>query len=441
MLWLLLIIISGIAILLIRRQMHLRRLIRELEAAARIKRRLLPRESQKHLRFLGVDGLVREFNESIDRSNRYEALDVGYSKQVEAMLRAIQEVVIVFNAERKVEFANRAAEQLFRHGQSLNGLRLEGIMRSLSLLELLDGPEESEGAEPRQIQIEQNNEIFWFEASCARVRSHILFDQHSSAGEPPSSTLLVLHDITQLKRLEVMRRDFVANVSHELRTPLTIIKGFAETLSEDDASITKESRVRFLGKIVSNAERLNLLVEDLLTLSRLESKPDQLDQNVQSFRMLLEDCLEDYSTRVDARRQTITLDYDERVGDFAFDRYRINQVLDNLVENIFRYAPDFSLMLVKVALDEAKDDVVCSVSDDGPGIPEKDLPHVFERFFRVDKGRSRERGGTGLGLSIVKHIIQLHGGSIYAERPADKGTRIVFRLPYHTLTEVQPDIE
>lgn len=435
MLWLLLIVTSGILILLIRRQLYLRRLIREMEAAARVKRRLLPRESQKRLRSLGVDGLVREFNESIDRSNRYEAQDVGYSKQVEAMLRAIQEVVIVFNTERKVEFANRAAERLFRQGQSLKGLRLEGIMRSLSLLEFLDAPEESEGAEPRQIQIEQNNEIFWFEASCARVRSHALFEQQSSAGESSSSTLLVLHDITELKRLEVMRRDFVANVSHELRTPLTIIKGFAETLSEDDASITTESRVRFLGKIVSNAERLNLLVEDLLTLSRLESKPDQLEQNVQSFRMLLEDCLEDYRSRADAQKQTIMLKYDERVGVFAFDRYRINQVMDNLAENIFRYAPDFTCMLVKVVLDEAEDDVVCSVSDDGPGIPEKDLPHVFERFFRVDKGRSRERGGTGLGLSIVKHIIQLHGGNIHAERAGEQGARIVFRLPYHMRSE------
>ncbi|MFU8848650.1 MAG: sensor histidine kinase [Opitutales bacterium] len=436
MLWLLLIVVSGIALLLLRRILHLRRLIRELETAARAKRRLLPRESQKCLRFLGVDGLVRVFNEAIDRCNRYDTLDVGYSKQVEAMLRAVQEAIIVFNAERKVEFANRAAERLFRQGQSLNGLRLEGIMRSLSLLELLDAAEDSsDWVEPRQIQIEQGNEILWFEASCAQVRSHILLDPHSAAEVSSSSTLLVLHDITELKRLEVMRRDFVANVSHELRTPLTIIKGFAETLSEDDASITSESRVRFLGKIVSNAERLNVLVEDLLTLSRLESKPDQLDPSVQSFRSLLEDCLEDYRTRADASRQTIALDCDERVGDFAFDRFRINQVLDNLAENVFRYAPDFSRMLIKVVLDEAGDYVVCSVSDDGPGIPEKDLPHIFERFFRVDKGRSRERGGTGLGLSIVKHIIQLHGGSIHAERSVDQGTCIVFTLPYLQASE------
>ncbi|HKK19154.1 MAG TPA: ATP-binding protein, partial [Opitutales bacterium] len=238
------------------------------------------------------------------------------------------------------------------------------------------------------------------------------------------------------------------------RTPLTIIKGFAETLAEDDASITPEARVRFLGKIVGNAERLNILVEDLLTLSRLESKPDQLDPAVQSLKSLLEDIMENYRTRIGKGPQEIHLHCDERVGDFAFDRFRINQVLDNLMENVFRYAPDFSRIDLRVELDEAAGLVLCSVVDDGPGIPEKDLPHVLERSYRVDKGRSRERGGTGLGLSIVKHIIQLHGGSVRAERANDggqalpeslttearvsrrspdrakAGTRIVFTLPY-----------
>lgn len=430
MLWILLTVALVLLALLAKRQLHLRRLIRELEDAARAKRRLLPEESEETLRRLGVYGLVRELNAAVDRQNSHEAMNAGYSKQTEAMLRAVQEVIIVFNAERKVEFANRAAEHLFRGGQSLHGLRLEGIMRSLTLLELLDAPEEIDTAEPRQIQIEHDGETLWFEASCARVRS---IENTESTDSQRNSTLLVLHDITQLKRLEVMRRDFVANVSHELRTPLTIIKGFAETLVEDDASITSESRVRFLGKIVDNADRLNVLVEDLLTLSRLESKPDQLDLVVQSLRALLEDTIENYRTRMQSDRQTIELKYDERVGDFAYDRFRINQVLDNLIENVFRYAPDFTELTLRVELDEAAGQVVCSVLDDGPGIPEKDLPHVFERFYRVDKGRSRERGGTGLGLSIVKHIIQLHGGSVQARRGANgAGTCIQFALPYLT---------
>ena len=426
--WFLFIIALATLIVLARRQLHLRRLIRELEDAARAQRRFLPQESVETLKSLGIDSLIRQLNTAVDSYNRHESQNAGYSKQVEAILRAVQEVVIVFNAERKVEFANRAADRLLRDGQSLQGLRLDGIMRSLSLLELLDAPELPDSAEPRQIHIEQGNETLWFEASCTSIREHSNLHPHAA---PAALQLLVLHDITQLKRLEVMRRDFVANVSHELRTPLTIIKGFAETLVDDEASIASESRVRFLGKIVDNADRLNVLVEDLLTLSRLESKPDQLDPVIQSLKSLLEDTLENYRARLDADRQTISLHYDERVGDFAFDRYRINQVLDNLIENVFRYAPEFTRLELQVALDQEAEQVVCSVSDDGPGIPEKDLPHLFERFYRVDKGRSRERGGTGLGISIVKHIIQTHGGTVHAQSAKAGGTRIVFTLPYH----------
>ena len=407
---------------LVRRLLLLKRLVKEMEGAARAKRRLLPRESEAFLKSMGIEGLLRELNESIDHYNRQEESKAGHVMQVESMLRAVQEVVIVFNAERKVEFANRAAERLFRSGQSLQGLRLEGVMRSLALLELLESPEESDLAEPRQISLEQDHQTLWFEASCARVRS--LPEQRGF------STLLVLHEITQLKRLEMMRRDFVANVSHELRTPITIIKGYAETLIEDSKSIDSSAQDRFLGKIVGNAERLNLLVEDLLTLSRLESKPDQLECHANSLKDLLEDTIESFRERMDPTKQSIQLNYDERVGRFAFDRFRLNQVLDNLFENVFRYAPEFSALDLSVQLDGSEKMVMCCIADDGPGIPGKDIPHIFERFYRVDKGRSRERGGTGLGLSIVKHIIQLHGGAVYADPEWKQGTKICFTLPY-----------
>lgn len=422
MLWFLFIAALVVAGWLFRRSLRLKRLLAELEEATRKKRRLLPREHKSELKQMGINGLVQELNELIDHYNRHEESKAGYTMQVEAMLRAVQEVVIVFNVERKVEFANRAAERLFRGGQSLQGLRLEGVMRSLSLLELLDSPADPESAEPRQISIEQDHQLLWFEASCAQVRS--LPEQQGV------STLLVLHDITQLKRLEMMRRDFVANVSHELRTPLTIIKGYAETLAEDGDEIQSEARNRFLGKILVNADRLNVLVEDLLTLSRLESKPDQLEYHVYSLKDLLEDTLETYRERMDPARQSIRLEFEDRVGRFAFDRYRLNQVFDNLIENAFRYAPEFTTLELSVRFDGNQEMVLCCVTDNGPGIPEKDIPHIFERFYRVDKGRSRERGGTGLGLSIVKHIVQLHGGTIHAEPGREQGTKICFTLPY-----------
>jgi signal transduction histidine kinase len=248
-------------------------------------------------------------------------------------------------------------------------------------------------------------------------------------GEGDLSTLLVMHDITKLKELEVMRREFVANVSHELRTPLTIIKGFAETLV-DDETIKPQPRLRFLEKILNNAERLHVLVEDLLTISRLESRPEQIEPFEQSLEALFDEVADNYRSRLESEKQSIRVSVDGTIGPVSFDRYRIHQVLDNLIENAFRYAPDFTEIVLEAKLSADKRKVVCSVIDDGPGIPEKDLPHLFERFYRVDKGRSRERGGTGLGLSIVKHIVQQHGGSISAESKLAQATSMIFTLPY-----------
>jgi len=178
----------------------------------------------------------------------------------------------------------------------------------------------------------------------------------------------------------------------------------------------------------------------LLTLSRLESKPDQVEPVVQSLHLLYTEIQENYRGRL-KEEQTIELDFDERIGEFAFDRFRINQVLDNLVENVFRYAPEFTLLTLMARLNAEEGIVECVVRDDGPGIPSKDLPHVFERFYRVDKGRSRERGGTGLGLSITKHIVLLHGGDVYAESEAGEGTAIHFSLPYRQAPANRPELE
>jgi two-component system phosphate regulon sensor histidine kinase PhoR len=399
-----------------------RRLVGELEDAVRTRRRFLMHASCGSIKRAGLEGLVDKTNHLIDGYNHYTESQAGYTKQVEATLGSIQEAVIIFDEQRIIEFANEAAQRVLQQGRTLRGARLESVLRSTSLLEFLNACGSNKQSPPEQISIEHRGEVLWFEASSAEV---------GGVSAPHSvSTLLVLHDITRLKSLEMVRRDFVANVSHELRTPLTIIKGFAETLVEDNATLPIETRARFLDKIVNNANRLHVLVEDLLTLSRLESKPEQITPSVQSLHQLLGDVVEDYRSRMNPEVQAIVLDFDERVGDFAFDRYRINQVVDNLVENTFRYAPDFTRLTLRTMLSEDAALVECSVTDDGPGMPVKDVPHIFERFYRVDKGRSRERGGTGLGLSIMKHIVQLHGGDVSAESELGEGTTIHFSLPY-----------
>lgn len=396
--------------------------ITDLTGATHSKLRLLPNQSSAFLQWIGLEKLLAETNELIDRHNDYAKAQVGRLNQLEATLGSIQEAVIIFNSNHEISYANESARQLFRKGEPLLGLRLESVLRSPSLVEFLDSDSNDQNDRLQQLSLECDGTLLWFEVSRAEVREVTDVDD--------VSTLLVLHDISRLKHLEEIRRDFVANVSHELRTPITIIKGYTETLIEDNKTLTADKRARFLEKIDKNTQRLHLLVEDLMVLSRLESKPDQINPSLESLRQLLEEVLENYSSRLDHQKQRMTLVFDDSVDEFEFDRFRIQQVFDNLIENVFSYAPDFTEVRLEVRYDEASNCVQCAVVDDGPGIPEKDLAHIFERFYRVDKGRSYAGGGTGLGLSIMKHIVQQHGGAVRAESSLGKGTSIYFNLPY-----------
>ena len=399
-----------------------RRTVGELQESVRLSRCMLLNESSASMNRLGLPGLIKETNSLIDRHRDYLDVESGLSNQLEAMLGSIQEAVIIFNGQHVIEFVNDSAQRLFQRARALKGARLETALRSPSLLDFLNAYREDHRLKRQEVSVERLGVVLWFEVSCVEVRG--VSALHAG------STLLVLHDITRLKGLEEVRRDFVANVSHELRTPLTIIKGFAETLAEDHATLPVETRARFLDKIVNNAQRLHVLVEDLLELSRLESQPEQIQPVVQSLQQLLEEAVEQYVPRLNAECQAIKLNFDERVGEFAFDRFKIQQVIDNLIENAFRYASDFTLLAISVQYDDQKNRVLCTITDDGPGIPEKDVPHLFERFYRVDKGRSRDSGGTGLGLSIIKHIVLQHGGSVSVESEAGQGAAFHFSLPY-----------
>ena len=403
------------------------KVIQTLIEAVEGKRRFLLKESTSKMPTKNLEKLILSVNSLIDDYGINNTETSGFSNQVEATLSSIQEAVFVLNDEHIIEYANEAAERIFNFGREMKSVRLESMLRSTSLLEYLAKFKKSGSTSMEQISVEFGGETLWFEASCSKIAK-------SSRGSS-KATLLVLHDITRLKELEVMRTDFVANVSHELRTPLTIIKGFSETLVDDYDSLSEEAKRRFTNKIKNNTERLHLLVEDLLTLSRLESQPDQLDYSVQAFDQLLNEIKESYTSRLNESKQRIVVDFDSEISPFAFDRHRINQVFDNLLENVFRYASEFTLLRLSADLSEDKSYIICKVSDDGPGIPPKSLPHLFERFYRVDKGRSKEKGGTGLGLSILKHIILLHGGVVRAESTVGEGTTIIFSLPYAIASE------
>lgn len=237
--------------------------------------------------------------------------------------------------------------------------------------------------------------------------------------------LAVIHDITEIRRLETVRRDFVANVSHELKTPLTSIKGFVETLLEG-ALDDKENNRNFLKIIQDHAGRLDSLVNDLLSLSHLESKEIMLKKTSFNLRQQVEDIIGGFRSQL--KNKGIAAKNDLPAGiSVTADKDRLEQVVTNLIDNAIKFNKEKGSL--RVFSEEIKGGVKIIVEDSGIGIPEKDLPRIFERFYRVDKARSRELGGTGLGLSIVKHIVELHQGSVGVTSTEGLGSRFFFTLP------------
>ena len=241
--------------------------------------------------------------------------------------------------------------------------------------------------------------------------------------------------IAALKRAEKMRIDFVANVSHELRTPLTSIKGYTETLIEDLAQ-GRAADPEFLNIILKNSNRLLSLINDLLDLSAIESGADHLHPALIDLKEFSGTVLDALQHNAEKKNTEITLDV--KTPQLIADPKRTEQVMVNLVENAIKYCPNGSM--IRISWEEFTSDagreILLKVSDNGPGIPEKHLDRLFERFYRIDKGRSREMGGTGLGLSIVKHILQRHHGSIEVESTLGQGTTFICRFPNpRTLTK------
>lgn len=243
--------------------------------------------------------------------------------------------------------------------------------------------------------------------------------------------MLVLHDITDLRRADQIRRDFVANVSHELRTPLTAIRGYVEALM-DEGSDPDDTR-KFLNIIARHSARMERLVSDLLRLARLDARQEALDLAPCELQQLFNTVVTDVSHAATSKRQTIRTAVDATASRIVADPAKLHDVLRNLVENAVHYSPDGAT--IRLEATRVNGAVRLAVSDSGPGIPPEDLSRVFERFYRVDKSRSRP-GGTGLGLAIVRHLVELHGGQARAENRPEGGARFVITLPERP-TEVQ----
>jgi two-component system, OmpR family, phosphate regulon sensor histidine kinase PhoR len=327
-------------------------------------------------------------------------------RELETLLNSMQDAVIAVAADGRVQWANHGMNRLVQHARI-----------SLPLIETVRDPDFLAAVHDAANQKS---------ARAARASSIIpgrTFDV-TAAPMPGGGAVAVLRDLTETERVEKTRRDFIANVSHELRTPLTSIQGYAETLLD---SATDKDHVReFLEIIRKNAFRMSRLTEDLLTLARVESGETRFDPEVVSPTELLQDAVESF--REIARERQVELRVEHDCSDAVrADREAIHQVFANLIDNALKYAAGGRQLLLGA---RRRDHVVeFYVQDFGPGIPSEHLPRLFERFYRVDKARSRESGGTGLGLAIAKHIVLAHGGKIRAESDLNHGSTFLFTLP------------
>jgi two-component system phosphate regulon sensor histidine kinase PhoR len=332
-----------------------------------------------------------------------------------AILGSMVEGVAVVNAAERLAFANQSfAEILDLDLPPKSGSALVEVVRQTEMIEAVRKVLDGEPRVESEIVTGTLRQHF-FAATVAAVR----------AGET-SGAVVVLHDITELRRLERVRRDFVANVSHEFRTPLTAIQGFAETLLAG-AMDDPQNRERFLEIIVEHSRRLARLTEDLLKLSKMDADRLELEIRRVSVSQLIESCIETAQHRATEKEIAISVQPSAAVPDIAGDRRRLAEVLQNLLDNALQYTLSRGEILVSV---QARDtEVVFTVADTGIGIPKADQSRIFERFYRVDAARSRELGGTGLGLSIAKHIVEVHGGRIWVDSEVGRGSQFHFTVP------------
>lgn len=336
--------------------------------------------------------------------------------RLETLLDSMIEALVVLDVRGRIVLTNRAAETLFGFSrQMIGGTLLEAIRHhEVAAVVARLGKEEAildhelrlEGVQPRVLQ----------------VNAVALRDPAGAA----TGSLLVFHDLTRLRELEGARQEFVANVSHELRTPLSLIKGAAETLL-DGAKTDPAALDRLLQIIDRHADRLTLLIDDLLLLAKLDSGRMELHPEPAALRPAAQEVFGDLTARALAR--DVRLENAIPAGLVArADPDRLRQILSNLVDNGIKYGRKGGVLTVS-ARALAGGLVEVGVKDDGPGIPREALERVFERFYRVDKARSREQGGTGLGLAIVKHAVLAHGGEVRVESEPGQGTVFYFTLP------------
>ncbi|MZH03237.1 MAG: HAMP domain-containing protein [Nitrospinae bacterium] len=365
-----------------------------------------------------ISALSNALNQmALQLEDRIETITSQHNES-EAVLSSMVEGVLAVDAEEKVIRLNKAAGKLLDiEPDHVEGRPIEEVVRNSHLREFIERTLSGIENVETDLTIGNQNEIF-LQAHGAVLKD--ILDKSIGA-------VIVLNDVTRLRRLETVRRDFVANVSHELKTPITLIKGFVETLQQG-ALENREEAERFLNIMSKQVERLNAIIEDLLSLSRLEQDSGKSEMAMEKTKVtqVLESAIRDCERKAQEKNTSIQLDCPNELEVYA-NSPLLNQAVLNLVDNALKYSEPGGE--IKVEASEIETEIVIAVQDWGCGIDSAHLPRLFERFYRVDQARSRQLGGTGLGLAIVKHIAQAHKGSVSVNSTLGKGSRFSIHLP------------
>lgn len=333
-----------------------------------------------------------------------------------AIFNSMVEGILILDARGRVHTVNKSLERLFTLQSNVRGQTVMEAFRAHELLEITERAQKDGQVRGFELTLPGIHHTRYLEVNAAAIR----FSTDKSEG-----VILIFHDITRIKELESIRKEFVANVSHELRTPLTLIKGYVETLidgAKDDPAVS----TKFLQTIGKHTNRLTFLIEDLLTLSHLESGQALIQRQIIPLHPIIERVFDELQSP--AAQKDITLQ-NHVPPDLQInaDGDRLQQVFHNLVDNAIKYGSAGGAVGISVEIQAQA--IQLSVSDDGPGIPQDAKERIFERFFRIDRARSREQGGTGLGLAIVKHIVHAHGGKVWVQSELGHGSTFFFTVP------------
>ncbi len=336
----------------------------------------------------------------------------GERDRMLGILEGMQEGVLLLDGARRILILNPALREMLLLPSDARGRPLLEVVRNAELRDLFDAASEDDEPTTREVEV-------------GTIKPRRLLARVARMPGDEQQFVAVFVDVTEMRRLESMRRDFVANVSHELRTPVTAIRSAAETLIDGAAADPAASRA-FIGIIDRNAQRLHALVEDLLDLSRIEARGFRLSIESIELRPVFSQVLGLFRERASEKGLALEELRSGELPKVRADRRALEHVLTNLIDNAVKYCGPGAHIGIDVAATGAG--VTVSVADDGPGIDERHLPRIFERFYRVDAGRSREVGGTGLGLSIVKHLVEAMGGVVSVQSQLNRGTTLSFTL-------------